>query len=236
MSTWISKFVLSNCAVLCLLANLSITLCQAQDVGLAQSGANAEGSTKGEDLASYVLKPQDVLSISFALTPEYNETVTVMTDGYINLQFVNALYVKGLTVAQATSAVKATYGGVLRDPIVSINVKNFQLPYFTVIGQVNHPGKFDLRQRTSLPEGLAMAGGFNSGAKTQVLLIRHSSPEKAEIIPFAMNDFIKGKPSAAEPVELRAGDMIFVPEKLITKFKKYINYGSIGGVNAATVY
>src|ERR1700746_4147414 len=123
MSTWIVKFVLCNCAAICVLANLSITPCQAQDAGLAQSGANAESSAKGEDLASYVLKPQDVLSISFALTTEYNETVTVMTDGYINLQLVNALYVAGLTVAQATSAVKAAYRGVLPDSIVNIAVK-----------------------------------------------------------------------------------------------------------------
>lgn len=232
----ILQFTLANCAAICLLVNFSTTRCEAQNAALSRSGANAENSNRGADLAAYVLKPQDVLGISFALTAEYNQTVTVMPDGYINLQMVNGLFVEDLTVAQATSAVKALYSQVLHDPIVSVDVKNFQLSYFTVIGEVNHPGKFDLRQRTSLPEGLAMAGGFASGARTQVLLIRRSPGEKAEIIPFAVNDFIKGKPSAAEPVDLRAGDMIFVPEKFITKFKKYVNYGSIGGLSAASVY
>jgi polysaccharide biosynthesis/export protein len=177
-----------------------------------------------------------VLSISFPLSAELNQTVTIMPDGFINLQLVKSLYVEDLTVSEATKAVKVAYAGVLHDPIVSIDVKNFQQPYYTVLGQVGHPGKFDLRQRTSLPEALAIAGGLAPTAKTQVFLIRPVSGETAEVIPYKVNDFSSGNSKRVEPIDLRSGDMLFVPEKFITKFKKYVSYGSIGGISGTSLY
>jgi F0F1-type ATP synthase epsilon subunit len=44
-------------------------------------------------------------------------------------------------------------------------------------------GEYDLRQKTSVPEAVAIAGGFASTAKTQVFLI--ADPAKtAKVIPY----------------------------------------------------
>jgi polysaccharide export outer membrane protein len=197
------------------------------------TGASVE---QNEQSTTYTLKRNDVLSITFPLLPELNQTVTIMPDGYIALQMVRGVHVEGMTVADAVIAIKAAYSGVLHDPIIGIDVKKFLQPYFTVLGQVGRPGKYDLLQTTSLPEGIAIAGGFVSTAKTQVFLIRRVTNEKAEVIPYQVTSFLEGKTSSTEPIDLKPGDMIFVPEKFITKFKKYVSYGSIGGLAATTVY
>jgi polysaccharide export outer membrane protein len=198
------------------------------------TGASVIG--QNDQSITYTLRRNDVLSITFPLLPELNQTVTIMPDGYIALQMVKGVYVENMTVADATIAVKTAYSSVLHDPIVGIDVKKFLQPYFTVLGQVSRPGKYDLLQTTSLTEAIAIAGGFASTAKTQVFLIRRVTNEKAEVIPYQVTDFLEGKTNSTEPVDLKPGDMIFVPEKFITKFKKYVSYGSIGGLAATTVY
>jgi polysaccharide export outer membrane protein len=209
---------------------------QASNPNPSHSTTGAAASQEDPSAASYRLKCQDVLAITFPLTAEYNETVTVLPDGFISLQLVKGARVADLTVEQATTVVREAYAGVLHDPLVSIEVKNFQLPFFTVLGQVGKPGKYDLRQKTLLTEGIAIAGGFTPTAKTQVVLIRPVAGETAEIFPYQISDFLKVGANPPEPVELRSGDMIFVPEKFISKFKKYVNYGSIGGLSAASLY
>jgi polysaccharide biosynthesis/export protein len=211
--------------------------CHAQSSALGQNQGRTGASVGARDAsATYTLKREDVLSISFPLSPEFNETVTIMPDGFINLQLVKSVFVEDLTLPDAARAVKTAYIGVLHDPIVSIDVKSFQQPYFTVLGQVGRPGKYDLRQNTSVPEAIAIAGGFASTAKTQVFLIRRVSGETAEVIPYQLSNFLEGKPNAIEPIDLKPGDMVFVPEKFITKFKKYVTYGGVGGLNAASLY
>src|SRR5271170_2408643 len=44
----------------------------------------------------YQVQRDDILVISFALSPELNQTVTIQPDGFINLQSVGSLYIQGM--------------------------------------------------------------------------------------------------------------------------------------------
>ena len=57
----------------------------------------------------YQVQRDDVLIISFALSPELNQTVTIQPDGYINLQNAGSTYVLGMTVPEVVAAVKKAY-------------------------------------------------------------------------------------------------------------------------------
>src|SRR6516162_2544746 len=92
----------------------------------------------------YRLGEGDVLELSFPFSSEFNQTITVQPDGYITLRGVGDLHVQGLTVPQLTETVRNAYAGILHDPVVTIDLKDFQKPYFTALGQVGHPGKFEL--------------------------------------------------------------------------------------------
>ena len=61
-------------------------------------------------------------------------------------------------------------------------------------------------------------------AKTQVYLYHRSAEGWVQARELKLKDFLHGK-NIAEDVEIRPGDMIFVPEKTITKVRKYIPYG-----------
>jgi len=165
----------------------------------------------------------DVLLLSFPISPEMNQKVMVQPDGFISLQSAGDLYVQGLTVRELSEAVKKSYAHVLHDPIVDVDLADFQKPLFTVLGQVGKPGQYDLRSDTTVTQAIAVAGGFTSNAKTQVFLYRAVSANWAEVRELKLNDILQGK-NISEDVHLRPGDMIFVPDSFISKFKKYVPY------------
>lgn len=177
----------------------------------------------------YVIHRQDSLLIQFSLSPEFNQTVTVQPDGYINLQNAGSLHVEGLTVPELVEAVKRAYAGVLHDPIVNVDLEDFQKPLFTVTGQVAKPGQYELRSTISVAEAIAVAGGLEPTAKTQIFLF-HRTPDGSmfQVQKYDLKAVLNGK-NLDEDATVRPGDMIFIPEKFIAQFRKYVPYSVSAG-------
>src|SRR5271168_5384458 len=57
----------------------------------------------------YQVQRDDILNISFALSPELNQTVTIQPDGYINLLSAGSIYIQGMTVPEVVEALKTAY-------------------------------------------------------------------------------------------------------------------------------
>jgi polysaccharide biosynthesis/export protein len=178
----------------------------------------------------YQVQRDDILIISFALSPELNEMVTIQPDGFVNLQNAGSLYVQGMTVPEVVEALKKTYSKTLHDPIIDVDLKDFQKPYFVAFGQVGRPGQYDLRYDMTVSEAIAVAGGFAPTAKTQIFLYHRVNNAWAEVRELKMNDILHGK-NVSEDAHIMPGDMIFVPEKFITKFRKYVPYGFGAGLS-----
>jgi polysaccharide biosynthesis/export protein len=181
----------------------------------------------------YKICRDDVLTLTFPIAPEFNQSISVMPDGYVNLQGVGSIYVMGLTVPETVEALKKAYTGVLHDPIIDVDLADFQRPYFVALGQVLKPGQYDLRYDMTVTQAVAVAGGFAPTAKTQLLLYHAISPTMMEVKKLNIKDILNGK-NVNEEVHLSPGDMIFVPEKAITKFRKYVPY-AIGIGTGVTV-
>src|SRR5580704_15408833 len=127
-------------------ANVLCAICTVAVVGPQLSvGQTPQTSqpTLEERHPRYVLQRQDVILLTFPLSPELNQTVTIQPDGYINLQNAGSVYAQGLTVPGLILAVKKAYQGILHDPIVDADLTDFQKPQFTVSGQVAKPGQYE---------------------------------------------------------------------------------------------
>jgi polysaccharide export outer membrane protein len=161
--------------------------------------------------------------LSFPLSPEFNRQVTVQPDGYINLQSTRSVYVQGLTVPEVVVAIKKAYVNVLRDPIIDVDLVDFQKPFFIAGGQVTKPGQYELRHDTTVSQALAMAGGISTGGKTQVFLYHQAAPGLMEVKKLNLKDIYHGK-NVNEDAQMQPGDTLFVPEKFITVFRKYVPY------------
>jgi len=178
------------------------------------------------DTSRYRLCASDVIALTFAQTPEFNQTVNVQPDGYVSLVGIGDVHLEGMTSQESIVAIKAAYEPILHEPMVTLELKDFNKPYFIVGGHVFKPGKFDLRGSTTATEAVAMAGGFMESAKhSQVLLFRRVNDSWIEVKNLDLKHILQGHDVNEDP-ELKPGDMLYVPQNLISKIKKFIpNYG-----------
>lgn len=178
--------------------------------------------------ARYRICPSDVIALTFPFTPEFNQTVNVQPDGFVSLAAAGDVYLQGRTTQESVDAIQAAYAKILHDPIITIELKEFNKPYFIVSGQVSKPGKFDLRGYTTATQAVAIAGGFNESAKhSQVLLFRRVNDDWYEVKPLNLKHILQGH-NVNEDIEIRPGDMLFVPQNLFSKVKKFIPTSGTG--------
>src|SRR5262249_30910476 len=116
------KIVKRGPAGICAVVLLPCLLAAMKPQGLAQApsspGVKASSSapTFQERYPRYQLRPGDVFTLRFEFTPEFDQTVTVLPDGYVNLREVGDLHVAGKTVPQLSDAIRQAYGKILNSP------------------------------------------------------------------------------------------------------------------------
>lgn len=165
----------------------------------------------------YRVTPGDVLELTFPFVPELNQTVTVQPDGYITLKEIPDIRVQGRTVAQVKIDVLAAYEPIVRDPVVTVALKEFEKPYFVASGEVQKPGRYELRGATTLTQALAFAGGPTRGANvSQVVLYRRFSEDNVEVKQINVRRLYARKDLTEDPL-LRPGDLIVVPRGIAGK-------------------
>jgi len=173
----------------------------------------------------YRVMRSDVLVLTFPLSPEFNQTITIEPDGYVNLLGAGSVYIQEMTVPEVIEALKKAYSKILRDPVIDVDLKDFQKPFFLVLGQVGKPGQYDLRYDTTVSQAIAIAGSFTAESKTQVFLFHRVSPGWVEVKKLSLKNILHGK-NVNEDLHLQPGDMIYVPVNFITNFKKYVPYST----------
>ena len=212
--------------------------CTAQS-GPASASADATASDKGQAPSAavtgfqernprYALRKGDSFDVDFAFSPEFNQTVVLQPDGFITLRGAGNMHVEGQTIPELTETIKKAYANILKDPVVTVALKDFEKPYFIAAGQVGKPGKYDLRSDITLVEAVAIAGGFTEKSKhSQVVLFRRVSDQLVEARLFNVKQMLNSR-DLSEDVHLRPGDMIFVPQNTISKIQRFIPAPSTG--------
>jgi polysaccharide biosynthesis/export protein len=239
--------VISNGMRLAVIASMLASfacLCLGQDgpkanptdqVSQPTSGAPTAGKEEaGHPLAQtrdwrYQLHSGDSLTIIFPLTPEFNQlVVAVQPDGYITLQGVGEVPAAGKTLPEFRKLLQEAYAKIVSPQAITVELKDFEKPYFLVGGEVGHPGKFELRSDTTVAAAVAIAGGFKDTAKhSQVLLFRRVSDEWMEAKTLDLKKMLSAGNLSEDP-HLRPGDMIYVPKNAISKIKPFVPIPGVG--------
>ena len=80
------------------------------------------------------------------------------------------------------------------------------------LGEVRKPGAYQLEQRTTAIQAIAMAGGFtDKAAPGRTKIIRTKRDGRQETLVIDLNDVIKGGRKEGD-VPLTANDVVVVPE------------------------
>lgn len=200
---------------------------KAQEDTPAPSPVSSHPSLQHRD-DRYRLCASDVIALTFPLTPEFDQTVNIQPDGYASLSGAGNVKLEGLTLAQSAETIKVAYANILRDPLVTVELKDFNKPYFIVGGQVTKPAKYDLRGPTTAAQAIEIAGGLNTSAKhSQVLLFRRVNGDWYEVRLLNMKQILAGKNVSEDPL-IQPGDMLIVPQNFVSKIDRFIPHTGLG--------
>lgn len=176
----------------------------------------------------YLLRPSDVLEITFPISPEYDQTISIQPDGFVSLRGVGDLHIEGKSLPELSEALHKAYGSFLHDPIINIEMKDFEKPYFTAGGEFGKPGKYELRGDTTVAEAVAIAGGFTDKAKHSEVYIFRKVPGGWQAGKRLDVKLMLANANLGEDVHLRPGDLIYVPKNKLSKIKEFIPTPGLG--------
>jgi polysaccharide biosynthesis/export protein len=172
---------------------------------LLAAGAAAPLMAQGS--SGYILGPDDQIEVSVYGQPDLTVKTRIKADGEITLPLVGDVAASGETVQSLADKVeqKLRSGGIVKQPIVNIEVQAYVNRAVTVLGAVASPGLYGLDRPQTLTTLLARAGGVRGDGSERVVLRRGggASVTELEIASLARDG---GKDVAMQP-----GDVVFVP-------------------------
>ena len=153
-------------------------------------------SSRRDPYRDYKIGPEDLLEISVFEVEKLNKTVRVSSQGNISLPLLGVLNVKGLTANQLEKELRELLAEkYLRDPHVSVFIKEYRSQRISVMGAVKEPKVFEVTGQKTILDMLAMAGGLRDDAGHLLFLIR----------PPALEDKVPEAPEGAETPEAPEG-------------------------------
>ena len=148
----------------------NICMAAVTTLGLCVAPVTAGAGTAQE---SYLLGPEDLLSIQVMGAPEIAEKpVRIDLNGNIELTYLGAIKVAGLTLSQTKALITERLKIMIREPEVSVGIEEFRSQPVTVAGAVNAPGVHQIRGGKTLLEVLSMSGGIRQDAANSLNLTR----------------------------------------------------------------
>jgi len=160
---------------------------------------------------TFVIGPDDVLSVSVWKEPEVSRQVPVRSDGKISLPLAGEIQAGGTTPRQLEKAIAAKLQSYISDPEVTVIVQQINSQKFNILGQVSKPGAYPLTNSATVLDAIALAGGFRDFARQKSIYILRQNPNGSQIkLPFNYKDVIKGK-NVEQNIRLQPHDTIVVP-------------------------
>jgi polysaccharide export outer membrane protein len=169
--------------------------------------ALASPSIGAAEVQPYTIGPADVLQINVWKEPDLSRDVTVRFDGMVTVPLVGDVEAAGQTPGKLAETLARSLEKFIEVPRVTVAVSQANSARFYVVGQVGKSGEFPLSGRTTVLQGLALAGGFKEFAKPDgIVIVRQDQT----VVPVNYKRIADGK-DVSQNVVLAPGDTIVVP-------------------------
>ena len=130
--------------------------------------------------SGYVLTANDQVGVEVFGEDDLRTAGRLNSEGNLSVPLLGSVHLAGLTLAQAASRLTDLFG---RDYLVSPRVNVMLLGYakrrFTMLGQVNRPGSYEMPdgspEGVDLLEAIAMAGGYTRIAAPERISVKRAN-------------------------------------------------------------
>lgn len=130
-----------------------------------------------ENSETYILGPEDVISIYVRNVPEMTADYLVQLDGTLFFPIVGQVKAGGMSAKELKDYLEKGLSKELRDPQVTVNIKALRPNRIYVFGSVSKPGVEDYKRGWRLSELIASAGGVAQPAeRLNAIVFRAGSP------------------------------------------------------------
>lgn len=190
-------------------------------------------SSPGKDIAdlseappvmvSSNIVPGDTVELKFYYAPELNDTQAVRRDGKLALQLVGDVDAAGQTPSQLTETLRQRYGEHLKQPDVTVILRNSQNNRVYVSGEVIRPGLIEMPGTLTVQQAVMMAGGFNMNyaEPTCVVVMRADDKGKYNGYKINLHKALKGK--SVDAFTLAPHDIVYVPRTEIANLNQFVD-------------
>ena len=156
---------------------------------------------------AYVLGPGDTIDVVVYGEADLSRTVTIKPDGSVSLALLGEVKAAGKTTKQFADQLVTLYAKYLKQPSITVTVRDFRVERIYILGQVSRPGEYQLRQAVGIMELLASAGGPTNRADLAKVVVIRGKTEAMQL------NLLEAFATNRNPdVKLLAGDVLFIPE------------------------
>ncbi len=171
----------------------------------------------------YKLSPFDLLKVTVYGEKDLDSEQRISDKGMLSVPLIGEVPVGGLTVSAAAQKIERSFveQQYLRNPIITISIKEFASKVVTVLGEVESPGSIEIPPgRNGIPVQIAIAGagGFTGTAKTTEVNVTRAAAVAGSSGRAVVNvdKILKSKGSSAPKSGFLVypDDVIFVPRRV----------------------
>ncbi len=180
-------------------------------------------------ISTYQVGSGDLLEIAVFGLPDMGTSDRVTPGGQVTMPLVGGVPVAGLTLEEVRATVTEAMRTYVRNPQISVFIREYEAHKVSVVGEVATPGVYPLmRNDYTLLEVLSKAGGRTERAGGRVILIpSNTAASKAKVssegkpstapssnrgVEIHINDLFGGLDKAPLSIGLLSGDTIIVPQ------------------------
>jgi polysaccharide export outer membrane protein len=161
--------------------------------------------------SDYRIGRQDLLEIKVFDVDELSQTVRVADDGSITMPLLGRLEVSGMTKTELEqSLARRLEAGYVRDPQVTVFVKEYESKKVAVSGAVKKPGTYEMLGQKTLLEMLSLAGGLDKDLGKEIIIFRQESDRPTQRLSVDLERLVYAADPGLNRI-VEPGDIIYVP-------------------------
>lgn len=167
------------------------------------------------DDSNYKLSPNDLLDFRVFQEPEMDAVLRISGDGSASFPLVGSVHVGGKSVSDAIALLRREYlDGYLANPQISITIREYARRRFTILGQVQKPGSFEItgNEGISILQAIGIAGGYTRIADAANVTVKRREQGKESILKFNAKKMARSDSDSS--FIIKPGDVITVGESI----------------------
>lgn len=169
--------------------------------------------------SDYIIGAEDVLEITVWRNADLSKVVQVRPDGRFSMPVIRDVTAVGKTTSQLADEITKKLKEYVQNPVVAVSVREVNSYSIFLLGEVVKPGKYPLKSKTTLLQGITIAGGFTPiAARNQVVIFRFKDSGPGMQTLTASYDDIVLRGGIGQNVELQSGDTVVVPSESMVIF------------------